>query len=279
MRKYNVNFDLFKSIVNPEIAYFLGLLWADGCVRSDVSKVKIYAKEEDLLSIKSVFDFVGTWCIWRNDDGKNKVRLEFSVRNKDFYQFLIENDYYDKSLKSPCKILSKIPDSLHPLFFRGWLDGDGCICVPKTNKSIKLCFAGNINQDWTALEKICNKLNLKYGVYKTKSENGSASYFNITKIDHIIIFGEYLYKDFNFGFKRKYDKFIEILKIYRNRIDNKKGYYYDNYYKCYKCSKSSISGRGFETEIEVKDFIKNYKIKINDKSLALVKITEKFILQ
>lgn len=276
MRKFDIDFNLFSPIKDAEIAYFLGLLWADGTVRGAKNRTKIYAKEEDLLSIKHVFDFIGTWSIWKNDDRKNKTRLEFSTSNSNLYNFLINNDYYDKSIKSPDKIISKIPKEIQSFFYHGMLDGDGCICVPRSG-SIKISFAGSVGQCWNSLECLCKNLDIRYRIQRTRTKIGGSSYFNITRGYDMVIFGDFIYKNHCMGFPRKFEKYKQLLHLVKGRIKRHKRYYYDNFYKCYKCSSSKISGKNFKTEKEILLFLERYDSNHPCKRLLAAKIIDKFI--
>lgn len=255
MRKHVLNEKLFDSIQHKEVAYFLGFLWADGTIRSNKNRIKIYANKEDLASIKSIFDFIGSWCIWESKQEKAKDRLEFSATNEKIYNFLVENDFLIKSQCSPDKILKKIPKHLHSFFYRGWFDGDGCISH-SNKKSLKLCFAGSYQQDWSALIGLSKELNLSTNITRIKAKNGNSSYFNITNRNSLIILGDYLFNT-NIGLKRKHLKYLEILNIYIEKFKVKKGYYFDNYYQCYKLSDKCISTKQIKSEKEAIEILQS----------------------
>lgn len=61
-----------ERVTSPELAYLLGLIWADGHVsnpsdtRRSVVVVKMVA--EDLLPLKPIFDKVGRWATCLSDE-------------------------------------------------------------------------------------------------------------------------------------------------------------------------------------------------------------------
>src|ERR1700761_1933412 len=83
-RKRNVSIDNFNKITKKEVAYFLGFLWADGCVVRD--EIQILIKESDGEEIYKVLSSFGKWNI------KNKIA---KLNGKEYKQTLISiNDKY-----------------------------------------------------------------------------------------------------------------------------------------------------------------------------------------
>ncbi len=62
----------------------------------------------------------------RKLNGNEYKQILIRINDKYIKEFLLENDFDKKSLLSPTKVLSKIPDELKHYFFRGLIDGDGC---------------------------------------------------------------------------------------------------------------------------------------------------------
>jgi hypothetical protein len=210
------------NIDDKYFCYILGLIWADGTVSlGDGNRVSIKMVEDDVNNIYDILFRIYKWKtqvdIPKNDIWKKSVRL--SVTDKRFKSFLIDNDYVEKSQKSPTKILSKIPKYNQKYFLRGLFDGDGCFFY-KRYKNGAVCRIASITssyeQDWSCLTKMLIYINCKFTIRKVinnKDKNHKSSVLTISRSD-IIRFGNYLYED-NFGLKRKYDKYLEIKNSYR----------------------------------------------------------------
>ena len=203
---FNINIEHFINIEKPEVAYILGYLWADGYIIRN--EVRLEIVKDDLDHIKPILESIGTWNYSYRDRTRNGVKTKTSGRavtsNKKLKEFLIENDYDNKSIVSADKILSKIPDDLKHYFFRGFVDGDGNIYPPKKRISL----AGSLKQDWTFISKICDDLKIKHNIYRNSNKSTSS----VVEINGIngTIFGDYIFKGNEFGLKRKRDKFNEI---------------------------------------------------------------------
>lgn len=230
IKKINIptfNLEPFFNIELPEVAYVLGLIWADGYVSVEANIVTVRMIASDINEIKEIFHKTGKW----NEKqylplGNRKPVIILSVYNKKFAEFLCENDYRVKSGASACKILSKIPENLKHYFFRGLIDGDGSFCTVKSKKGKELrgclTISSNIKQDWNYVENLCKNLFIKYGINRRahinkKSGNlNSCSTFAIQNKLGVIIFGNYIYQNYEndkIGLTRKYLKFERIREV------------------------------------------------------------------
>lgn len=220
IKRDTINIDLNDKY----LCYFLGLLWADGTVSiSDRNRISLKMLEEDILELECVLYKVANWkkqlIVSGNESWSNTILLRFS--DKEFKKFLIENDYSDKSYKSPNKILSNIPEGNRKYFFRGIVDGDGCFFIKKYNGSYVRSFtiSSSYEQDWNYMVKLCEKCNFKYSIRRVvnnKSKGHKSSVFKLST-KNIPGFGEYIYDDF-FGLERKYFKFKKIINSYTYNI-------------------------------------------------------------
>jgi hypothetical protein len=220
---YNVNPGIFLNIKTKEVAYLLGLIWADGNVSfaNNASKtpiIKHNAIEEDNQFFLPIFKNTGDWHSFTNLNEKaigNKPISTNWTCNRIIGEFLIENDYRDKN-KSPDKILSLIPENLKHYFYRGFFDGDGSISVGHSkngNLYRSLSFSASKNQDWSFIENLLDDLNIKYKIRKLKDDLGESSQIYFFNKHDIMLFFNYINKnnDYeNMGLKRKFDKFIKL---------------------------------------------------------------------
>lgn len=144
------NFDdkFFDIIDTEEKAYWLGFLTADGCVGNKNNEISI------ALSIVDIMQLIKFNKSLRSDhkisqgikkDGKKTCRT--SLSSKHMKNILI--DYGITPNKSfncePIKIPEVVPYELERHYWRGLIDGDGCIMIDKRPRmSIGLCGSLNI---------------------------------------------------------------------------------------------------------------------------------------
>jgi intein-encoded DNA endonuclease-like protein len=184
----------FINIKEPFAAYFLGFLWADGCIAKETYNIKLKIVNEDFVDIQEQILSTGkTWRLRLENDGnpKHKEQAILEINNKTFWEFLVNNDYLIKSGASACKILDKIPESLHFYWWRGFFDGDGGFTIKSFTKRISLT---SVNyQDWTFLYNLCKKLETGWRLgIKNKGKSKVRQYFlkmklGLENLAHIFI--------------------------------------------------------------------------------------------
>ena len=211
---FSVNPDQFFNIKTAEVAYILGLLWADGTVYNKryYHTISIECTLEDFKIFSPILLTTGRWnCYYRNRPNR-KPQGCAKICNKPLVAFLLSHGYGAKTSESACKIISKIPDHLKHYWYRGYLDGDGCI-----GKDGRLEFSSSYNQKWDFLINIFNDMKLTYynRLHKhTKNGNiHSSSSIRLNK-KQSTIFGTYVYQNYkkdNIGLNRKYQKYIRHL--------------------------------------------------------------------
>lgn len=131
--KNNINHDYFKSIDSMDKAYFLGLLYADGC--NTGTRIEISLAEEDgyiLEKFKNIINH-SYEILFRNG-----VRKEYkNVSTFAASSTIICNDLFvlgcfpRKSLTLKFPTHRQVPDYLIHHFIRGYFDGDGGIAICK----------------------------------------------------------------------------------------------------------------------------------------------------
>lgn len=222
---YDINPSLFVNPNSPEVAYILGFIWGDGTVKKDNHGIVVDISYIDSEVIKNTFFSVGKWSYTTSFRDKKQKSGIFSTYNSVIGKFLGENDYYDKSSKSPYKILKLIPEENRHLFFRGWFDSDGCISG-KGNKYFSVFFSGSFNQDWLSLIELSKNLNFKYSIYKKTNSSGSSSSFSINTQGQKI-FLNYIYQSREqdlIGLDRKFERYTNFLKSFDNKFKSKTGF-------------------------------------------------------
>lgn len=213
-RKTNINPDYFINVNTPESAYLLGLLWADGCVRKNNYHYNIDLSiiTKDYKSIAKLFNYFGKWTIYKRQRKNRQEQTIIKTSNKRLFDFLVSKDYKIKSITSPHKILSIIPDNLKHYWFRGYSDGDGCFCFSKPYNR-RFSFSGDYNTNWRCIRKIFAKY--KYILQKRILKKHKNSTIFIYRKSDILNWGSYLYKNYtkdHIGYPRKYDKWKSMFE-------------------------------------------------------------------
>lgn len=212
MNKNDIKSGFLTDTSNKVNVYLLGFLWADGWIVNAgyTHSLSMYLIKSDFLQIEPMLYDFGIRTFYdrqRKRKGENfgRVSRGTTIQNKEVISFLWSNDYDKKSGCSPSKILSLIPTSLHHYFWRGYVDGDGCI----SKKEIALWSV--IEQDWSEAKKLTESLGVSHSIYTyvRKSGKHKSSVFRMGGIDNIVRFGDFIYKDYDgIGLCRKYDKYL-----------------------------------------------------------------------
>lgn len=260
MKKMNYKYKgEFKKVDNEILAYFLGYLYADGCLSryydnykdngtyKEVIRLSIHHEDKDILyKIQEKYDFLNITSYDyskhnENNDIQYCIRLSSSKAYSDFKGLgLLERKSYDNRLNIRFPF-DKIPKELQHHFVRGYFDGDGSISISTQRPNLRradICSVSyNILDDLTNwfTENKCppdyirmKKLNLKHQKTQLKViEWGSSN--SIYKL------GKLLYKNATIFLERKKEKFEGI-----NYIDYSK-------YPCPKCKSINIKNRGGKT--------------------------------
>lgn len=219
----NLNIKHILSFKNSESNYLFGFLWGDGWISKIAYRINFQFVKDDYLDLVNCFNSWGKWHIYfKNKSNQNIVRkdsVDISGNSELLFNFLKTHDYDIKSKTSPSKILEVIPNKHHYIFWRGYIDADGCWYYNSKNILRQFSLSGSHDQDWSDFEKLCNNLDIKYTIVrrtqfaKKLNKMTSSSICRITGKYNLLRLGQYIYpKGFdNIGLKRKYDKYTEII--------------------------------------------------------------------
>lgn len=207
----NVQAKRITSLDSKEACYILGLLWADGYLINkgrNPYKISIEMKEEDLSKLIPVFETFGKWTISRRIRSNRKPQLTLSTSNKELFLFLEQYGYCNKKTGST-KILEYIPQNLQLYWIRGFFDGDGCCYINKAHSLYQISFAGHYEQDWSFLKPLQELISLTI-VRRIQNNKSRGSVARFQGKEKLCLFAEFIYPNliFDFGLKRKFDKFI-----------------------------------------------------------------------
>lgn len=256
MSKYNYNKDYFSIIDTEEKAYWLGFLYADGCITR-------YYKNEELRSMSLEL----TLC--EKDKGhleKFAKSLNSNVPIQEKITKIKDKQYKSYRLVINCTKLCYdlislgctpqkthtiklpthdiIPKNLMRDFLRGFFDGDGSISITKMNNKphIVTTFSGifdmltNIS-DYLISEKV---LRVAPKIHKDKRHEKTYNMYFYGS-DSNKDFLDYLYKDSNIYLNRKYNSYNDFYQNYDEKLE-KRGVYYHKNNKAYVAT-ISINGK------------------------------------
>ena len=216
----NIDDHYFKVINSEEKAYWLGYLYADGCVKYSKHKRKngkfSYAKTISLSSID----------VTHLEKFRNSLKYTNSVKNYNNISVLyISNPYiYDDLVSLGCVerktfILkfpnsSQVPKEYISHFIRGYFDGDGGISLYRLKKTNELRASIDICGIYSFLNDLLSNLNFVKTKIIYKDKRKSTDCWEVKSNSMYFIKGlfNYMYKDATVYLERKYDKFVSFLK-------------------------------------------------------------------
>lgn len=207
--KYVVDATQFINVTTPEVAYILGLIWADGHIAPTSTHsglVTIHNVTADVLDIQSVFLKTGDWRFYTQRSPRKtwQPQTQVTTSGAALFNHLRAHDYTTKSA-APTKILSTIPEHLRHYWWRGYFDGDGNLYLGR--HCHQFSFSAGYEQDWSFVRDLCEKLGVKGVVCQSISKKGyKSSVFRVSGIINCQKICDYLYQGViidGIGLKRK----------------------------------------------------------------------------
>ena len=223
-RRFNVNHDYFKVIDSEEKAYWLGFLYADGCVRKTKTGSQVVLKlsdkdEEHLVKFKNSLSsehiISHSINITKTKKGTESKSLNCIIRinSNQLVNDLILHGCTPKktfTIESPM-----ISEEYVRHFLRGYYDGDGNFFYSeKTKLSVVtiVCASKNFRKFIiNTISKLPNIGNIH--------EDENRYTIKITNIVGIVEFLSYIYDGSNIELERK-KKYYEKYKEYRRNIES-----------------------------------------------------------
>lgn len=211
-RGYPRDSNYFNLIDSKDKAYWLGFMYADGCVHTDRNEVSINITDrEHVEKFKAALGAINhkiTVSYPNNPEFKNpKPLYQFSIKDKQLHEDLIKwGCIPQKSLK--LQTIPNIPRNYVSHFLRGYFDGDGSLHWVKATNNYRISFLGTSEfladvQKETGTQQI----SLQPGT-------GKAYVLQISGRKQVIRVLEYLYQDSTelIRLDRKYEKYLECVE-------------------------------------------------------------------
>lgn len=198
----------FSNIDSKEKAYWLGFLYAGGCVHSNSNEISITLKDRDHLekfrkAIKSN-NKIGE-SIDRRFSSLPKI-YHFSIKDKQLKSDLIKWGCVPNKSLSLTKI-PNIPRDFVSHFIRGYFDGDGSLHWLNGTKNFRISFVGT----GPFLKDIQKELGLSLSL--GQQEGNKSKYFQVAGRKQVPMILDYIYKDSdeNIRLTRKYKNYLDCL--------------------------------------------------------------------
>jgi hypothetical protein len=226
-RKYSLDVDFFKKIDTEDKAYWLGFLYADGCITDKSVNILINQNDIEILEkFKKSIQYSGIIEI-RNDKinyGKKygiKISKTAKVRigSVELREDLIKLGCFQRKtfiLKFPTR--EQVPNHLIHHFIRGYFDGDGCVYnrkyIAKDGKLRGFVSITSTNNMLNGIkEYLINNFKINptsINIYHRKEHKEGISILTICSINSMKIFRDFIYLDSNLYLNRKKEKFYSL---------------------------------------------------------------------
>ncbi len=215
-RRYKFNETYFDKIDTEDKAYFLGLLYADGCNITNGIKLSLQSNDIDILDKLNIL--IGSentikTTISKTTNKKNMSHLTIYSQSISL-QLMKLGCIPNKSLTLKFPTEEQVPSKLIRHFIRGYFDGDGNIYYKQKSTYF------NSRASLVSTEDFCNsvknlideKLIIKCSV-RYKSKNNITKQFEITGDRNSIIFLDWIYQNSKIHLDRKYNKYLELKSL------------------------------------------------------------------
>lgn len=224
-RKYTLNENYFDTIDTEDKAYFLGLLYADGCNKNTRVTITLQEKDKNILDVFNKF-------LNHNKPLYIEKKSEQNPNWQDAYMLTISSKHLsDKLMELGCTnkkslILKfptekQVPKNLWKHFIRGYFDGDGSINFnSKTNyPSCNICSTNNF---CLSIQEFLKEINIESSIIKHTNNNGQPTRYLLIKggQHQILKFLDFIYQDSTVYINRKYEKYI-LLKSNLEKSNDK----------------------------------------------------------
>jgi DNA-binding transcriptional regulator WhiA len=217
-KRLSRNSNYFETIDSRDKAYWLGIMYSDGCVcKRKEGKYSISLEmvdQEHIEKFKNALNSAHKICTIRHK-GYENAKLSYSIH---IYDNKIANDLINLGCvprKSAC--LSSIPDIPKEFvydFIRGFVDGDGCISYKATKDSYSFMLVG---ASQVFLKNVMKFLDIdKLSLIQTTKTSYLVSCSNRDDIYRILT-KLYEHSTYETRLDRKFNKYQEFIEWYNKK--------------------------------------------------------------
>lgn len=223
--RYTLNENFFNKIDSEEKAYFLGLLFADGFVgdakHNNISLSASSINKDILEKFTTSIEFTGNIRRVKNKAGYHTENDIFTINFSSKTMCDDLRKYGMTGLKIDrlnTMINTKIPKNFVRHFYRGYIDGDGCIGIRDSSRNIngktysyQQPYIVLISTQYFLNNFIAN-VGITSGCFK-KSKTDYMQYVYILKKKDVKTALDFLYKDAHVYLDRKFNSYKKCLKL------------------------------------------------------------------
>ena len=217
----------FKEIDTEQKAYFLGFMYADGCISLIKRKNSSYIKHQVQISltdeqiIKELMKHFPFFNLQIFDFGKYKKswNKQFAMRkaNNQLFNDLSNHGMIERKSGKNSQLLSipLLKKRLISHFIRGVFDGDGSINIATKRPNLRRLEICSSSKDYLLqIKSILKRHNVNCPIFREKYNNMSPLYvLEWVKSEDIIDLRNFLYKDATIFLHRKREKFDSFKPI------------------------------------------------------------------
>lgn len=206
-KKYKLNIHYFDKIDTEDKAYFLGLLYADGCNSGENIQISLSGKDSEILNkISNNFYFNERPLLKEELSKKN-------INHQDRFTLVISDQNILKSFEKWGIVRDKtfrldypefLNDDLFNHFLRGCFDGDGSVFL--SEEYINVSIVGYKELLEKLKNKIENILNIKLNLYPNE-KNDKTHELKTSNMLYVKHMYDFMYKNSNYYLNRKHDIF------------------------------------------------------------------------
>src|SRR5690554_2540712 len=207
LRKQSADHDYFKTW-NSNMAYILGLIFADGTVSRDTNQVSITLHKDDVDLLKSVKYELKTNCKILDVGTSDCYRLPF-------FSSTIKEDLISLGVvpnKSLVVEMPDVPTEFLSDFVRGYFDGDGSLVQSNENPRVHITCGSKV-----FLEQLGEEVFKETSIPSSINNHGNVFrlYFNgLNALD----FASWLYSNNpELLLNRKHERYLEYEEKYRDK--------------------------------------------------------------
>ncbi len=219
-RIYTYNDSFFENIDSEIKAYWLGFLYADGCVGNILRTptISLGLSIKDVNHVQKFVENINCNAPIHIHTPKNK-EYRYSIGTVNIYSEKMAKDLiYIGCVPNKTSILdfpsvNEVPEHLLNHFIRGYFDGDGCLYLGK-RRDVEISILSTYHFLFK-LNIILNKLAKTEFQRIEKVKNRNVFRYRFSSVINSIKFLNFIYNNATLYLERKYNKYLE----FKNSID------------------------------------------------------------
>lgn len=221
-RRYSVNEKYFEKINSFEKAYWLGFIYADGCITKNGGSYKfsfgLWETDKYILEhLAHLLEFSGPIQKEKGCSDKAQNIYDLTIYGYEFCKHLIDKGVIERKT-SKLSFPWWLPKEYWKYFLHGLFDGDGCITYSTTSKNAgktgityQCEFSGSRQMMLDVQTVLSSEYHIESRFVDIKNCNGKALFLNQTGT--LKIFNLFYHNPPNFFMQRKYQRFKDLISL------------------------------------------------------------------